>query len=133
MAKRRAKRNSRKSTNTTSPFSKLDPSLLLGASHTKLEHKLGIVKRLKPGVNAATSKLGIGLRSFADRMSTTAARDYVRRDLVPVLIEGGECADIEKQVRALGGTSTPLTSTKVVARVPRSKLKALASHAGVGY
>ncbi len=112
-------------------LSKLDPCLLLGASHSKSAHKLGVSE--KPEVIPSVSKLALGIRSLAYRMSTRGANDYVHQDLVSVLIETSDRVGVEKKVESLGGTSTPLTSSKVAARIPRSKLKSLAGYAGIGY
>lgn len=114
-------------------FSKLDPALLLGASHSKVAHKLGIAEAPEAAAAPVVSKVGLGIRSLADRMSSKAATDYVQEDLVSVLIESGDTDDTQKKVKSLGGTSTPLTSSKMTARVPRSKLKSLAGYASVGY
>ena len=122
-----------KSTTSASPFSKLDPTLLFAASHTNSEHTHGKIDKSTPDAHAEISKVEIGIYSLADRMSVRAASDYVQRDLVPVLIEGRNCTDIEKKVKSLGGTAIPLTSTKAAVRIPRNKLNALARHASVSY
>lgn len=117
----------------TSVYNKLDPCLLLGASHSKVAHKLGIADKPISKSVASMSKVGIGIRSLAGRMSTKAANDYVQQDLVPVLIECTDVAGTKKKIKSLGGNSTGLTSTKLAARVPRSKLKSLARYAKIGY
>ena len=133
MTKNTGSKKSVKSTGSISPFSKLDPLLLLGASHAKPEHKFGIDDVPKPDVTPENSKVEIGLRSLADRISTKAASDYIHEDLVSVLIEGDDCSDIEKKVKFLDGNATPLTSTKVMAKIPLSRVMSLAGHAGLGY
>ncbi len=118
---------------TISAFSKLDPCLLLGASHSKLAHKLGVAEKPKAAAAPSVSKVALGIRSLADRMSTKAANDYVQKDLVSVLVESVDGTATQKKIKSLGGTSTPLTPSKLMAKIPRSKLKSLAGYAGVGY
>ncbi len=118
---------------TVSAFSKLDPYLLLGASHSKVTHKLGITEKPKPEVTPSVSKVALGIRSLADHMSTKAANDYIQKDLVSVLIESDDGTATQKKIKSLGGTSTPLTSNKMMAKIPRSNLKSLAGFARVGY
>ena len=132
MAKAGKKKTTTKSAKkkAISAFSKLDPCLLLGASHSKLAHKLGTAE--EPTARSM-SKVELGIRALADRMSTKAANDYVQEDLVSVLIESRDRTATQKKIKSLGGTSTPLTSKKLMAKIPRSKLKSLAASVGVGY
>ncbi len=130
------KKTTKKRTASNKPlaaFTKLDPCLLLGASHSKLAHKLGIAEKAKPTATASVSKVGLGIRALADRMSSKAASVYVKEDLVLVLIESSNDVATRKKIDSLGGTSTSLTSNKVMARIPRSKLASLAGSADVGY
>lgn len=122
-----------KSTASAKSYSKLDPSLLFSASHTKSEHGPGKFDKSTPDAHAEISKVEIGIYSLTDRMSVRAASDYIQKDLIPVLIEGRNCTEIEKKVKSLGGTATPLTSTKAAVRIPRNKLNSLARHASVSY
>jgi subtilisin family serine protease len=94
-------------------------------------HELGITDKSKG--DSRISKIAIGIRSLADRMSVKAANNYVEHDLVQVLIECTDIASTQKKIESLGGSSTRLTSNKVAAGVPRSKLKSLAGFAKIGY
>ena len=85
----------------------------------KVAHKLGIAEKPKAGAIPEISKREIGIRSLADRMSTKAANDYVQEDIVSVLIESSDCPGTIKKVKSLGGTTMPLTSSKMMAKVPR--------------
>ena len=90
-------------------FAKLDPCLLLGASHLEVAQNLGIAgSDLKP--DASFSKIGLGIRSLASRMSSKAASVYVQEDLVPVLIESKDGAETQNKIKSLGGTSSALTA-----------------------
>ena len=100
---------------TVPAFSKLDPILLLGASQSKVAHKLGIAEKPEAEAAPSVSKVALGIRSLADRMSTKAAHDYVQEDLVSVLIESTDVTGTQRKIKSLGGTSTLLTSNKVTA------------------
>ncbi len=116
-----------------SVFSKLDPCLILGASHSKVAHKLGIVEKPVTELASSSSKIGLGIRSLADRMSIKAANDYVQEDIVSVLIESTDVASIQKKIKSLKGISVPLTPSKLMAKIPRSKLKYFAGLSAIGY
>ena len=116
--------------------SKLDPCLMLGAFNSKIAHKLGIAtvsevasaKKPRP-----KSKLGLGIRSLTAQMSPTSASEYVSKDLVPVLVECTDTKSTKKRIKNLGGSSKELSTGKLMARVPRTKLKSLASASAVAY
>ena len=116
-----------------SAFSKLDPCLLLGASHSKVAHKLGIEDKASVRSAQSFSKIGLGIRSLADRMSTKAAKDYIQEDLVSVLIESTDLSDTKRKIKTLKGASETITANKLMAKVPRSKLKTLANSTKIGY
>ena len=79
------------------------------------------------------SKVGLGIRSLADRMSSKAANDFIQEDLVSVLVESTDLANTEKRIKTLNGSSKTITANKLMAKVPRSKLKTLANSVKVGY
>lgn len=118
---------------TDSVFLKLDPCLMIGTSYLKATHNLNVAKESGVKESHRVSKVTLGIRSLADRMSTKAAKEYLQSDFVPVLIEYNSDSSIQDLIESLGGTSTPLTSNKLAAKIPRSNLSSLADDAGVGY
>lgn len=116
-------------------FSKLDPCLMLGASHGKSAHLLGLgpAPDTDQVSTESISKIGLGIRSLASSMSTKAANDYIKQDLIAVLVETGDRGKAEEKVKSLGGVATRLSANKLMARVPRSEIMSLAKLSSVGY
>lgn len=141
MARKARKNTSRKKTGKKTAtgqkpgltFSKLDPCLLLGATHSKVAHKLGTDRKAALMSAHSISKVGLGIRSLADRMSVKAAREYIEEDLVSIMVESSDISDTQKKIKSLKGTYETITASIIKAKVQRSKLKSLASSRKIGY
>lgn len=72
--------------------------------------------------------------TFKHYMGTKSARLFEKEEKVKVIIDASEKAeDVKKVVTALGGEVTAVIKDRVIARVPKTKLKSLAENTAVKY
>src|SRR5690606_10376690 len=133
-------------------LSKLDPMLLLATRRAEGETAGGLMRgeELVPTAEAARAglrrpstalgaeprsvpSLSLGVHSLASQMGPDALNRLVERDLVPVLVDTRDAAELQASVEKWGGAARSVSATSVVAQVPRRRLRDLAEMASVNY
>ena len=72
--------------------------------------------------------------TFKHHMGIKSARLFEKEEKVKVIIDASEKAeDVKKVVTSLGGETTAVIKDRVIARVPKTKLKSLAENTAVKY
>ena len=139
MAAKKKRKAKRKTPTTKKPASmnlaKLDPTLLLCALRANRETKKKRVRLSKSRLAQLplTQRIRVGVQSVSSRLSGTSARNFRRRDLIPVVIDSSDCAKTADQVERWRGDCIAVGAGKMCARVPRQKLLNLSEIASVRY
>lgn len=131
-SKARHPRPTKPAASDTAHLAKLDPLLRLGVSRARIEARFEERPKeaLKP---AAVRDLAIGIQSLASRMSRVGAERLRKEDLVSVVIDSSACDPVREKVGEWGGCGTRVSSSTLVARVPRRELESLARLSSVRY
>lgn len=119
-----------------SHLAKLDPMLRLGARRAKVEARFEARAPEVPGAAfrpAAVRDVSIGIQSLASGMSREGAERLRKEDLVSVVVDCSAGEPVRERVDGWGGCCTKVSSSTVVARVPRTELENLARLSEVRY
>ncbi len=113
-------------------LSKLDPSLMLGALRAPKERPRRAARK-KLAAPASVADISAGICALRSQMSDNAARRFLTKDLVPVLVETSDPADLARTIDGWKGSCREVSRNTAVARVPRNRLRDLAGLGTVNY
>ena len=132
--KKRAKK-SRKAVKAPAGLRKLDPALLTGALRAGKERraKLSRSKTLRMAEAPLSKSLRPGVQSLAANLPASRAMEFLKDDLVPVIIDSGSPEALDQQIKRWKGDSTQISRSTLCARVPRTRLMDVAGYRGVRY
>ena len=118
---------------------KLDPMLALAATRARDEPKsLGLLAKSASEPQAASapasvSDLPLGACSLSAPMQVSSVRKLAEQEQVSVLVEASGLETVADKLDSWEGSCQKLTSTTMLARLPRARLRSLASMAAVSY
>ncbi|MDJ0701017.1 MAG: S8 family serine peptidase [Woeseiaceae bacterium] len=138
MAKSSKKKRATKSGKTAKApagLRKLDPALLTGALRAKKERRVKVSrsKTLRMAAAPLSKSLRPGVQSLAANLPSSRAMDFLKDDLVPVIIDSGKPEALDEQIKRWKGDSKQISRTTLCARVPRTRLMDVAGYRGVRY
>ena len=114
---------------------KLDPALLTGALRAEKERRVKVSrsKTLRMAEAPLSKSLRPGVQSLAANLPSSRAMEFLKDDLVPVIIDTGRPEALHQQIKRWKGDARQISSSTICARVPRTRLMDVAGYRGVRY